>query len=328
MLDLLMLSLMNKNANNIVLIRDNSFQKENNIDYIEIKTLSQYIYNDFVLYLKSEVIKTRIINDYILICFMLGNDFLERIPNLSIRNGGIETVMKTYANAWKGEYLIDLTKTQYINIEFLKDIFYQLKSHENFYFKNFKYNNINTLDINEITNIQQHKNVEFYKEDIIKYKDENYKFRYYIYYHIHDINKACYDYIEGLYWVFGYYNGHVHDNWEWYYKYHNTPFSSDIFDFLKSNQNLNISISKSKVYSGLKQLLIVLPKTSLKNILNETQINTFNVLFNSDEYFPDNLYIDMINKRYLWLSFYLIKKIYLNMIFYTTLTSTSVGDDL
>ena len=79
-------------------------------------------------------------------------------------------------------------------------------------------------------------NVHFYKTDIINYNKPGYKQRYYKFYGVKDVDLACEQYISGLYWILGYYQNHIHNNWSWYYPYHAVPFASDIFNYLKKNQ--------------------------------------------------------------------------------------------
>lgn len=63
--------------------------------------------------------KIRLIRDYIYICFLLGNDFIPRLPCLKIRNGSLNDIIVIYKRvSWLlGDYLIypDLT----VNREFL-----------------------------------------------------------------------------------------------------------------------------------------------------------------------------------------------------------------
>jgi 5'-3' exoribonuclease 1 len=213
--DLIMLSLMNKRHDEIILIRDNSFNNKLSddkkvIDYLNIKTLKKHIHKDILNSLyeykkinSNEIDSESLIYDYLVICFFLGNDFLDHLPSLSIKKNGIDTIMKAYSYAWKGTHLINkkLIHTKdwksSLNLVYLKDIMYQLKNHESYFFKNFK---IDTLALSEhslLNELQNSNNVSFYKDNII-YDDLNYKKKYYTFYELTDINDACLNYIEGI----------------------------------------------------------------------------------------------------------------------------------
>lgn len=38
----------------------------------------------------------RVIDDFIFMCFLLGNDFIPHIPSLSIRDGGLDALLFFY----------------------------------------------------------------------------------------------------------------------------------------------------------------------------------------------------------------------------------------
>lgn len=315
--DLIFLSILHKYSDQIILIRDNTFNDtltdiKKVIDFIDISCLKGYIYNDFnniiklTKYGNSNILKDKLIDDYILICFLLGNDFLEHLPSLYIKKNGIDTLMKAYSNAYKGEYLI---KNNVINTNFLKDIFYQLRNHETYFFKN--YNSETFMESNLIEN--KFSNVNFYmdtKEDtLLDLKVVNYKQKYNLYYGLNNLNDICLNYIEGLLWTFLYYKGHLHNNWSWYYNYHNSPFCSDLFEFIKNNEHAiqveKINFIKDVAFMPIKQLCLVLPKKSLISILKELNYNKDDSLIkfiNNSNCYPEQLFIDIINKRYLWQS--------------------------
>lgn len=331
--DLIMLSLMNRNYDKIILIRDNSFNnnlsdKKKVIDYLNIKNLRGYICDDMLgLLAKFKHVNPQnidlenLIYDYIVICFLLGNDFLEHIPSLSIKKNGIDIIMRAYISAWKGLHLInklymcdkDNWKSS-INLYYLKDLMHNLKNNEVYFFKNFNSDKLILSDVNTYNMLVESNKIKFYKDDVIRFRDDdNYKSRYYMYYGINsnNIDKLCLNYIEGLYWIFGYYNKHIHDNWTWFYEYHNSPFCSDIFEFLRKTPFDDITnyikqsnkLHKSQQYTPLKQLYMVLPKTSLKNILIDMDYNTEILeysLFSNDKFYPTEISVDIYNKKYLW----------------------------
>lgn len=342
--DLIMLSLINKFSDNIILLRDNTFNTNLNeckriYTYLNIHKLKTYICKDLRLeninLTEIRISDLNLIYDYIFLCFLMGNDFLEHIPSLLIKEGGINVILKCY-NIVIGKHksnLINLKElnsknwNKCINLDMLKDIFYNLSKSENYFFKNiysaYKTNKVvykDVYDLNAI-NINENSNVYFYTEDKIKYNENGYKTRYYKYYNIDNIDSACENYLTGLYWILGYYNNHNHENWSWYYPYHGVPFISDLYtylckaknDFLKNTKDLQ----KSTPNSSLEQLFLVLPKESLLEIIKEKDNIIYNKLlriFNTEskmlnEYYPNKIYLDVINKNYLWQSKVFLKNI-------------------
>lgn len=314
--DLLFLSILNKMSDSIILIRDNTFNTkltsdQRSLDYVNICNLKHYIYTDFINTLKIkhtvQFDKQKLLHDYIFCCFFLGNDFLEHLPSISIKTNGIDTIIKAYTNAWKGKYLF----TESINLIFLKDIMYQLKNHESYFFKKFRLETLATSELETFEKLKLKDTLSFYTDDILKLNQSGYKERYYLYYGIKqsEIKNACLNYLQGLSWIQGYYKGHIHNNWSWYYTYHNTPYCSDLFEFLRTTNECDIkqklNIMEDQPVSYIKQLCLVLPKQSLITILKEqthTPNNIYNFIETFSTYYPDFLFIDIINKRYIWQS--------------------------
>lgn len=346
--DLIMLSLINKFSDNIILLRDNTFnttldESKRTYTYLNIYKLKKYICQD----LKSSntnltqngITDLNLIYDYIFLCFLLGNDFLEHIPSLLIKEGGINVILKCYNIAIEKykSTLININelnnKNWYkcINLEMLKNIFYNLSKSENYFFKNiytpYKNNKPMYKDIYDLQDINNNEksNLYFYIEDKIKYNENNYKKRYYTYYNIIDIDDACETYLIGLYWILGYYNNHIHNNWSWYYPYQGVPFVSDLYSYLcKSKDNFlknKSALQKSIPNTNLEQLFLVLPKDSLLEIIKEKDINIYNKLlrlFNTEskllnDYYPNKIYLDVINKNFLWQSKVFLKNINTNI---------------
>ena len=66
-----------------------------------------------------------VIDDFVLLCFLVGNDFLPHLPGLDIRMGGIDILLSFYKKTigkLKG-YLTDQNEVNLVNFElFLKDL--------------------------------------------------------------------------------------------------------------------------------------------------------------------------------------------------------------
>ena len=67
-----------------------------------------------------------------------------------------------------------------------------------------------------------------------------------------------------------------------------------------------------------EQLLMVLPKKSLIQILSNKDVERITNCNYLSEYYPDNIVLDMINKKYLWQSKVFLKKDIHNILFLFT----------
>ena len=345
--DLIMLSLISPRSDNIVLIRDNTFnnklsEKDRIYTYVNIKKLKQYVCRDLRSNFERDTVisNENLIYDYIFLCFLLGNDFVEHVPSLLIKEGGINVLLKYYSvlintRGYTGLICMEKLKGSttdlhdVINMGMLCDLFYHLSKTEPLFFKNIysvyksgKSCYRDTYDL-EYINTKANANIFIYKQDYIRFNENGYKQRYYKFYGITDVTKCCKDYITGLHWIIGYYNNHSHNNWSWYYEHHAIPFASDIFDYLKNYRSNTLPIknaltlfNKSDPFSPFNQLLMVLPRDSLLEIMRASDIDLYWKLyriFNTNsrellEYYPDNICLDMINKEYLWQSKIFLKQ--------------------
>lgn len=297
--DLILLSLLNQN-NDIVLVRDSDSGLDiTKINYLNISVLKNLIYKDLLEnYPKYSLSQDVFINDYILLTFLLGNDFTEHLFCLSIKHNGIDIVLQAYINSYNGQQLVDKSKTfnNWINITILKDVFFKLKYYESKFLTCHNYNKIRDISEETISefNLDCSKNIFFYHNKQFKDKES-----YYSFYRLTDINDACYNYIKNIYWILGYYNqSHQmsHSNWNFYYKYHCNPMCSDIFNYLSKNK-ISINFEKDEPWTSKKQLLYVLPKESYSNLVNKNE-----KLLDNKTLFPDKLIFDLNYKDYLWQS--------------------------
>jgi hypothetical protein len=94
--DLIMLSLMNKQSDKIILVRDNTQTCPPTFNYVDISKLKSCIYKDISLEIQFNSDINRIIHDYIFICFLVGNDFIGHVHSLTIKDNGINVVIKCY----------------------------------------------------------------------------------------------------------------------------------------------------------------------------------------------------------------------------------------
>jgi 5'-3' exonuclease len=280
--DLIFLSLAS-NHNKIYLLREAVHLKNDNdkfvfvdIDMLKVaimETMHNYMIKDEDSNIMIEL-KNDIINDFIFICYFLGNDFLPHMEALDISKGGIDILLKCYCNMYKELYLNGkkpyiVLKNKICKKNLLKfiDLLYvdekeilKLNYNTKRYYPKCDSNDSYVREMHRIDNVMFKVN-----DPIMVGKDNynDYRKRYYMY-HMNveekDLEKTvediCMKYLQGLEWVTIYYFKGCPD-WHWYYPYDYPPFLNDIKKYIKKYK-----LTKFNLNSPLKpyqQLLCVLP---------------------------------------------------------------------
>tara|TARA_B100001769_G_scaffold183661_1_gene145307 strand:- start:6588 stop:8165 length:1578 start_codon:yes stop_codon:yes gene_type:complete len=328
--DLIMLSLNHLKYNNtIFLYREtpnfiNSLDSTLNPDdkyIIDINILADQIYylltnsNDHI---SSEIYYNKI-SDYILICFLLGNDFNEHFPAINLRNNGLTILLDLYRTIFKLED--NIIKNKIINwVKFKKYIGFLAEKEEKFILDNYKYKDRlsrkyypdNTIDEQETKFINTptwERNIELF---INPYeKDWNYRY-YYSLFNIdidnnnNEINTICNNYLLTLQWTFIYYSDDC-ISWNHSYNYHYPPLLQDLYKNIPYfNSELNITPNKNIIHPHLL-LSYVLPKNSL-NLIPNKDIYNF-LLKNYPENYNENYEFQYAFCRYFWESHVLFPKL-------------------
>eukprot|EP01059_Diplonema_ambulator_P036669 TRINITY_DN9244_c1_g2_i1.p1 TRINITY_DN9244_c1_g2~~TRINITY_DN9244_c1_g2_i1.p1 ORF type:complete len:495 (+),score=206.50 TRINITY_DN9244_c1_g2_i1:34-1485(+) len=167
-------------------------------------------------------------NDFVVMCFFVGNDFLPGIPTLNIHEGVMAKMFEIYHNdiLQQGMYLTShnkklnwsairlfLGKLGERELEMIKA---REKEEEDYNTRQRRYNP--TAELKPVTHTN---NVDDAKERYYKNKFEwegEYE---------GELQKLCIKWIEGIEWVWQYYIEGV-PSWKWFYPFHYSPFASDI----------------------------------------------------------------------------------------------------
>ena len=236
------------------------------------------------------------INDFIFICFTVGNDFLPHIPSIEIIENGIELLLEVYKLV--GTSYGHLTERKNGKIKFKPEsfkVFLGTIGHyeqENFEMKLRKKKSF-FPDLLLESCAQQNSDGSW-TVDIEKYKKD---YQQQCFPEGYDIKKLCHEYLEGMQWVLSYYTMGV-PNWKWFFNHHYAPTASVLATYIDS--------FKFKEYrrtiptTPYQQLLCVLPPKSAKLLPQPLDKLLTNESSPLKEHCPDDFSIDLSGKRKEW----------------------------
>lgn len=294
--DLIMLAL-SAHADQFYVFRENIY--ETGFHLIDIKGVSI----DLIKLMKwNEDINSkkfygdRSIDDFVCLCFVIGNDFLPHIPSIEIVEGGVDVMLEVYRKVC--ESYGHLTRIQNGNIYLVKKSFEIFFSEISTYEKGMIEEKINgktvffpdpivdrNVRFDPVTGMKV-LNYDAYREDYYKtlFPDV-------------DIKSICLDYIEGMQWVITYYTRRV-PCWNWCYKYNHAPLARDLAKYFKDFRFTNYP--ESYPNDPFQQLLSIL--SSKNHDLIPSPLDTLMTSKNSPlyEYYPDTFTIDVSGKRKAW----------------------------
>lgn len=306
--DLIMLSLATHYPN-FHILRENPYRYEHEYYYIDISSIRQHLVNSLLC--DQSLLDDRIhINDFILMIFLTGNDFLPHLPTIEILEGGVDNLFETYRVVTKTHGSLT-NSVDTLNIKSLQSFLGTLGSFEKRFLEEKRSKSIAFPD----TLLEKHTTLKegIFVLDFDTYRSEYYRTKMNIESE-DDIKKACIKYVQGLQWVLTYYT-HGTNHWKWYYPYYYAPFLSDIAKYMEDYEQ-DRTVCNSP-YQPFMQLLCVLPKESCHLLPDSLQ-----GIMNHPEFYPDDFKVDMDGKHNSWegvvilppMNFNILEKEYKKMI--------------
>lgn len=275
-------------------------------------------------------------NDYIFICYFLGNDFLPHLPSVDIKMSGMSIVIDSYMSVVESRSTTmvkyDKNNKVVIDSEFLCDFISSLAAKEDHFFQSILPDNLHKLRRRRCYEVEHNKrdtwNVENLRSQIdlkgnltnlivkdpVKLgvgKPADWKYRYYEHYFHANlrqnelIDKLCENYVEGLFWVAKYYFEDC-PTWRWQYRYSHAPFLSDIMLYLekadfRNCDNLDyFDFLKEPPLDMYTQLTSVIPHKYSHILPHELKKLSSKADSPVIDMFPMTYPIDMINKTMLY----------------------------
>jgi 5'-3' exonuclease len=307
--DLLFLSL-SAERDNIYVMREKQIFNNTELnfdDYIEYN----YVQIDE---LKKMITELNIeINDFIIICYLVGNDFLPNILTLDIKNGGLDKIVDAYEKVRKennNARIVEIEtikgkRTIKINHILIKEILRKLLWTERHIWEN-----INREKPKQDNNQDKMKDLNDFVKGINNKTEclEKIEFKtsieYYNYYLGIDrlensektIKKMVKEYIKGFEWCINYY---LDDciNWEWGYNYSITPTIKDIINYYPKTPNIKTTNCELK---PIEQLILAIPIETYNYVIKEEIINKIRKEKTIGYMFPTSYDIDINKDNLYW----------------------------
>lgn len=291
--DLIMLSLLEEKK--IYLMRE-SFHKKGMFDYISISGLKETL---------DELMENPDAHkDFVMIIYLIGNDFVPHMPGLEDRDSCIDTMIEVYGNLklhftrgsdvdWSNlsKFIVALSEREpallyEVHIQGMR---YPMTSLEkNIHGEEFDYGGFRSdWYKNAFASKASSAVTDIYSVPV----DEDQL-----------ITKMCFQYCSMISWMFKYYSeGTSSVRFNHKYMFHHTPILSDLASFLESN-NGSFSLwekeplrGESIMFSALHQLVYILPPQSMNLLPKEfQQIYLQRELI---DYFPKSVAEELEGKR-------------------------------
>lgn len=273
-----------------------------------------------------------IVDDWVLMCFLVGNDFLPHLPNLHIAHNALPMLYQAYMEVLPklGGYINEqgilnlerfekfLKRLSQFDYEQFTDIQADQKFLESKRVAATAPNGVVSQDNDPAREKERdpdeqrlldkfsHLDIPDYESDdesegTLEMEFRQHKRDYYTSkLEYKDVNKEVMQdqargYVRAIQWNLHYYYNGV-QSWNWYYPHHYSPYISDIKDF----QNFDMSFELGKPFLPFQQLMSILPAAS-KDLVPKA----YQALMESEEspvldYYPKDFTTDLNGKQQEW----------------------------
>jgi 5'-3' exonuclease len=317
--DLLFLSLSVGEAYNLYVMREQQVFNNTPLD------MDDYIDYNYVEINKLHRMITKLdinTNDFIICCYLVGNDFLPGILTTDIKKSGLDKILTAYMNV-KNKIgidikIVDLEENNNIKINhnFIIELFRELQWTERYIWQNInrdklldrnaeidesEYKKKNLDKINNLNKFVSGESASIECLDKIPFSSGTEYYSYYlgideINIDIHTIKMMVKEYITGLEWCINYYLLDC-KSWKWGYNYMIAPLIQDIIRYYPKNIKLDEDYCE---IMPIEQLILAIPQETYKYVLDKQIHNDIKKHKEIGYMFPESFDIDVNKESIYW----------------------------
>jgi len=303
--DLLFLALSLGVGNNLYIMREKAIFQNKTLE-IEDEVSYNYVeINELHLMINNLNIKT---NDFIMLCYLVGNDFIPGLLTTDIKRNGLDKIISSYEEARKfiNNDIIEKNKDGklIINYNLILEIFKKLEYTEWGIWKNInrdKHDKNDNERQKELNKFITGENMSTECLEKIEFLNETEYYNYYL--GINDsiieksiIKKMVKDYITGMEWCINYYLDEC-KSWSWGYNFMIAPLIKDIIRYFP--QTIKLDNDKREL-CPVEQLLLAIPLETYKYVISEELIKKIRDNKKIGYMFPETYDIDINKESLFW----------------------------
>lgn len=221
----------------------------------------------------------RVVDDFVFMCMLVGNDFVPNLPHLDIAEGALSNMFLVYKELlpkWRGY----LTQGHRLHSARLEHFLSLVSRSEPQYFRS------RGLEEGVPAYVEEGKyRAHYYKEKLGMNPETD----------VEALTALKTHYLEGLHWVLQYYHQGC-SSWNWFYPAFYAPLATDMRDL----RSLTVRFAKGHPFSPVTQLLAVLPPESSHFLPPPFQALMVEEASPVIDFFPPDFEVDPNGKRNAW----------------------------
>jgi 5'-3' exonuclease len=281
------------------IFQNKTLEIEDNVSYNYVEI------NELHLMINKLNIKT---NDFIMLCYLVGNDFIPGLLTTDIKRNGLDKIINSYEEVRKfnNKDIVEINKDSklIINYDLVLEIFKKLEYTEWGIWKNINRDKHEKNDFERQKDLNKFisgENINTECLEKIEFSSETEYYNYYL--GINDsvidksiIKKMVKDYITGMEWCINYYLDDC-KSWSWGYNFMIAPLIKDIVKYFPKTIKID---NNSRLLCPVEQLLLAIPIDTYKYVISEELIKRIRKNRELGYMFPEKYDIDINKESLFW----------------------------